>query len=65
MADKSNRLSIFLIKPEYDTFDKIVIEKAISSDIEGVGTFYCENSHPDTPEWVKNFGNYILDKAGR
>src|SRR3984957_11587196 len=55
MSDKTNRLNICLIKPAYTRFDRIVEADTESHEIEDVGTFYLEASHPGPPDWLKNF----------
>jgi uncharacterized protein (TIGR04141 family) len=55
MGDKTNRLNICLIKPEYTRFDRIVQPDMASHEIEDVGTFYLEASHPAPPDWLKDF----------
>ena len=61
MAGKNNHLSIFLIKPEYKDFGEIVSNEAESFEIDDVGTFYCESSHPRPPEWIRGFFGARLD----
>lgn len=63
MAEKSNRLSIYLIKEEYSSFDKIVVDDAATIEVEGIGNFYFKDSHPQPPAWIKNFfGNSLTGK---
>lgn len=61
MADKKNRLSIFLIKADYTEFDQIAEPGVNFFEIDGVGTFYCEDSMPTTPGWIKDFFGTTLD----
>jgi uncharacterized protein (TIGR04141 family) len=44
-----------LIKAEYADFDQIVEDTAIGHEIDGVGTFYVEDSHPRQPTWFRDF----------
>lgn len=54
MADKNNKLTIHLIKEKVDA-DKIMKPGAESAAIDGVGTFYAENSHASQPSWFSDF----------
>lgn len=60
MSDKTNRLNICLIKPAYTRFDRIVEADTESHEIEDVGTFYLEASHPGPPDWLKDFFGSML-----
>lgn len=55
MSEKTNKLNIYLIKAEYTDFDQIVEDTAIGHEIDGVGTFYVEDSHPRQPGWFRDF----------
>jgi uncharacterized protein (TIGR04141 family) len=61
MATKTNKLKIYLIKPEVTHFDQIVDPEATSIEIPGVGMFYMENSLTRTPEWLADFFGDRLD----
>ncbi len=62
---KTNKLTIYMIKPEYREFNKILETPREGQIIEGVGTFYSEESHPHTPDWVRDFfGTNISDNLG-
>jgi uncharacterized protein (TIGR04141 family) len=54
MAHKNNKLTIYLIK-EKVAADKIMKPGAASAVIDGVGTFYAENSHASQPSWFSDF----------
>jgi uncharacterized protein (TIGR04141 family) len=55
MSEKTNHLNIYMIRPEFSDFEKIVKPDTKSIPIEGVGTFYIEDSHPRSPEWARDF----------
>lgn len=55
MSAKTNKLSIYLIKLEYKTFEEIVKDGTKAHPIEGVGTFYGQESHTNPPDWVNDF----------
>jgi uncharacterized protein (TIGR04141 family) len=55
VSEKTNKLSICLIKNEYTEFDQIADPDAQSHELAGVGTFYCEHSEARPPDWVANF----------
>ena len=55
MSEKTNRLSICLIKSGYNKFAEIVKPGLQNRDIEGVGTFYFDDSHPRAPDWITDF----------
>lgn len=61
MAAKTNKLSICLIRSEHTAFDTIVKPGTREHEIEGVGTFYGEESHANAPDWVKDFFVGALD----
>lgn len=61
MTDKTNKLTIYLIKPEYTEFASIVKEGTESITVDGVGTFYLESSHPRSPSWLSNFFKTKID----
>lgn len=61
MADKTNKLNIYLIKSEYTEFDKIVKPGTTDFPIDDVSTFYVEESHPRPPEWLADFFGHALD----
>jgi uncharacterized protein (TIGR04141 family) len=61
VAEKTNKLSVCLIKSQFTAFDQIVQPGTKSFEIDDVGTFYVEESHPRTPDWVKDFFGNVLD----
>jgi uncharacterized protein (TIGR04141 family) len=52
---KTNRLSIYLIKQEYQRPEDIVASSLAPITIDGVGHFFFEPSHPYQPDWVEGF----------
>lgn len=63
MADKTNKLTIYLIKPSYSEFAEIVEDGTAGIEVQDVGTFYLENSHPRPPSWLSNFFKTTADKV--
>jgi len=55
MGDKTNKLNVYLIKPEFNRLAQIVDESARSHEIDSVGTLYTEASHPRAPDWIQAF----------
>ncbi|SRR5260370_14174228 len=55
MGNKTNKLNVCLIKSEYTKFDEIIDPDTTSRDIDGVGTFYMEDSRPRPPDWLNDF----------
>jgi uncharacterized protein (TIGR04141 family) len=55
MESKTNKLTIYMIKPEYQEFEQIVETKDEGRAIDGVGKFYSEESFPHSPDWIKDF----------
>lgn len=55
MSDKTNKLNIYLIKPDCAEPDDIIETSADDFDIDDVGIFYTEASHPHAPSWLKDF----------
>jgi len=51
----TNKLAIYLIKPSYTDPADIIVSAQDGVDIDGVGTFYFEDSGTGTPSWVKDF----------
>lgn len=58
---KANKLSIYMIKPEYQTLEDIVESASQPQEISGVGHFVFDESHPHKPDWVKTFFGNTLD----
>jgi uncharacterized protein (TIGR04141 family) len=61
MDEKTNKLNICLVKSEYTAFDQIVAAGTTFIEIDGVGTFYVEESHVRRPSWVRDFFGKALD----
>lgn len=55
MAEKTNKLTVGLVKSDLTDFAQIVKSEAVAVEVEGVGTFYTEPSHPQPPSWVVDF----------
>lgn len=55
MAEKSNKLTVGLVKAELTDFAKIVKPGMVSVEIPDVGNFYMEPSHPRPPSWITEF----------
>src|SRR5438876_12418622 len=55
--NKNNRLSVYLIKEEYSDINDILknTDALESRPIEGVGTLYFGESHPNPPSWLTSF----------
>lgn len=60
MADKTNKLTVGLIKADLTDFANIAKPDADMIEIEGVGTFYKEPSHPQPPGWITDFFGMTL-----
>ena len=59
---KTNRLTVYLIKPEFSALEDIVETTTRTQEIDGVGTFLFENSHTNVPSWVRGFfGSALSD----
>ena len=54
-SPKTNKLVVYLVKPQYADPTKIIESTQDGIDIAGVGTFYFEDSGVGTPSWVKDF----------
>jgi uncharacterized protein (TIGR04141 family) len=59
---KTNRLSIYMIKQEFQDLDEIITSDEESIEIRGVGHFYAARSYPKPPAWIANF--FGEDTAG-
>src|SRR6266849_2318691 len=55
MAPSTNKLSIYLIKPQYQQIEDIVEAHESPLVIANVGTFFYDESHPHEPDWLKDF----------
>ncbi|QEM06308.1 hypothetical protein DIU31_023330 [Mucilaginibacter rubeus] len=55
----ANKIKLYLIKPAYKDFMKILKDPAAaalrSTVLPGIGTLYYKQSFPQTPEWLKDF----------
>jgi uncharacterized protein (TIGR04141 family) len=60
MPDKTNRLSICLIKDTFDNFEDIVVPGTKAHVIPDVGTFYGKPSFVRSPDWVNDFFGMAL-----
>ena len=54
MADRTNKLNIYLIKTDIPP-DQVMKSEVVSAVIDGVGTFYGANSHAAQPSWFRDF----------
>ncbi|MDY6924082.1 MAG: TIGR04141 family sporadically distributed protein [Pseudomonadota bacterium] len=61
MAEKTNRLSICLIKDSFTAFEDIVPDVA-GHVIEGIGSFYGQDSFDRRPDWAADFFGGVLDE---
>jgi len=55
MADKTNKLTVSLVRPEFTRFEDIIKPGTRGIEIEGVGEFYAEDSRSRHPDWVRDF----------
>ena len=58
---KTNKLSVYMIKPHYQRLEDIVDSDESPREIEQVGHFVFAQSHPHLPDWVKDFFGSTLD----
>ena len=64
-GEKTNRLTIYMIKPEYQRIEDIVNSATNGCQIGEVGQFIFEESRPHPPEWINDFfGNELADNIG-
>jgi uncharacterized protein (TIGR04141 family) len=52
---KTNRLNVYLIKSSIENLDDIISDDATRFHIDDVGAFAFEDSHKNTPEWLRKF----------
>jgi uncharacterized protein (TIGR04141 family) len=52
---KTNRLNTYLIKSSIENLDDIIVDDAARLHLEGVGEFAFEESHANTPDWMRKF----------
>jgi uncharacterized protein (TIGR04141 family) len=63
VGEKSNKVSVFLIRSQFTDRSAIVEEGAETLELGGVGTFYTEKSFVRPPDWVTDFfGTEIAGK---
>lgn len=62
MVDKTNKLTVYLIKPEFVDFSAIVTDQTDSIELPEIGTFYVERSIPRPPGWLSTFFKSKLDE---
>jgi hypothetical protein len=55
MPPKTNKLTVYLIKPEYTTPEEILVTTGHSAAISQVGTFYFDESGVGKPSWITDF----------
>lgn len=62
----ANKLSIYLIKPEYTDYNTILKNAGLlkSKNIDGIGSFYYGEHHTYEPTWVKKFFAGYLNDLG-
>ena len=60
MAEKSNKLTVGLVKADFADFAEIVKPGMASVVIPDVGNFYMEPSHPRPPSWITEFFGAVL-----
>jgi len=57
---KTNRLNIYLIKSSIESLDDIISDDASRFHIDDVGEFAFEDSHQNTPDWMRKFFGPVL-----
>ena len=61
----TNKLTIYLIKPKYQQLEDIIDSASEPRQVEDVGQFVFEVSHPHPPSWITNFfGNALGEDLG-
>ncbi len=60
MEPKTNKLIIYMIKPEFQKPDEIIEFTREGLSIDEVGTFFSEASHLHPPDWISNFFGDVL-----
>jgi uncharacterized protein (TIGR04141 family) len=62
---KTNRLTIYMIKAKYQLLEDIFDSTDEPREVEGVGQFVFEASHPRPPGWITRFfGNALGNDLG-
>lgn len=57
---KTNRLTIYMIKPKFQRLEDFIDSSNEPIQVEDVGQFLFEESHPHPPGWIANFfGNSL------
>lgn len=59
----TNRLAVYMIKPKYRRLEDIVESGSKQLQIEGVGQFVFEASHPEPPSWITKFFGDTLGRG--
>jgi uncharacterized protein (TIGR04141 family) len=62
---KTNKLTIYMIKREFSLLEDIVDSAEPPLQIQGVGAFIFEESHPHQPGWVNDFFGTSLNDITR
>ena len=52
---KTNRLTVYMIKPDFQRIDDIVHPSSRRHLIGEIGLFVFEESHPHPPDWISDF----------
>lgn len=60
MADKNNKLNVYLIKDGHTDSTGVVRPGTTAHPIEGVGTYFGKDSHSNTPDWALDFFGGVL-----
>lgn len=61
MSEKTNKLHIYLIKPEFTAANQIIAPGAKELALDEAGTFFVEESFARPPGWVTDFFGTALD----
>lgn len=57
---KTNRLTIYMIKPKFQRLEDFIDSSNEPIQVEDIGQFVFEESHPHPPGWIANFfGNSL------
>jgi uncharacterized protein (TIGR04141 family) len=62
---KTNKLSVYLIKPAFQQSADILECSEFPVPINGIGEFFFEQSHPHPPSWVSDFFGSTLTGGPR
>ncbi|WP_347303668.1 TIGR04141 family sporadically distributed protein [Croceibacterium sp. TMG7-5b_MA50] len=55
MADKTNKLTVGLVRAELVDVADIIKDGAAALPVDGLGTFYTQPSFPRAPSWIQDF----------